>query len=262
MPKQEPNIRWRKSDTQKLQRLVKNFNAKLTRLAKKDPDNAKYLPERLSMKKIRSEITTRKDFNEAVSDFSLFTKRGQEEMLHSESKRTGLQITKWEYNYYNKRREKAEKIKREIYEELGDKEVLQAGKATGNKRKEMGKIRENELKPSKADFLNKTSKEWELAKRAIDKMLNADARLERQLTMRENYLKGLRESGILDAMPELEEIINELDPKTFYETTQIDETATFDFYKDPQAFQTLVENISNSWYTAYAKQKGYEWRPE
>ena len=34
----QPKIRWRKSDEQELKRVVKNFNAKLNRIEKKNPD--------------------------------------------------------------------------------------------------------------------------------------------------------------------------------------------------------------------------------
>ncbi len=44
MPRQY-NIRWREQDEKELRRVVRNFNDKLRRLVKKNPDNANILPQ-------------------------------------------------------------------------------------------------------------------------------------------------------------------------------------------------------------------------
>lgn len=45
MPKQY-NIKWRKSDREKISKTVRKFNAKITRTLKKHPEFAPYLPEK------------------------------------------------------------------------------------------------------------------------------------------------------------------------------------------------------------------------
>lgn len=70
-------IRRTEADNQRLRRLTKNYNAKLTRLAKKgyDKDN---LPGRVAIKDLNAQITTRQDYNRIVKQLEGFLVRGAE----------------------------------------------------------------------------------------------------------------------------------------------------------------------------------------
>lgn len=72
----QPNIRWRKADQADLSRAVKNYNAKISRLAKKDPTAE--LPPRVSIKEIRSGIKTRDDYKDALQSLRAFSAKGGE----------------------------------------------------------------------------------------------------------------------------------------------------------------------------------------
>ena len=50
------NIKWRQDDSERLTKAVKNFNAKITRLEKKNPENKNALPERVSAKQLKELI--------------------------------------------------------------------------------------------------------------------------------------------------------------------------------------------------------------
>lgn len=79
MPR-EYNIKWRESDEQKLRRAVKNYNAKISRL-EKDPEygiDRHLLPRRASVKDLREQIGTRKDFNRQIDKLQSFSQRGGE----------------------------------------------------------------------------------------------------------------------------------------------------------------------------------------
>ena len=75
------NIRWSQADEAELKRVVKNFNAKLTRLAKKDPQSAAALPERVSAAQLRDMIETRQDLNRELNALRRFSERGAEELV-------------------------------------------------------------------------------------------------------------------------------------------------------------------------------------
>lgn len=74
----QPNIRWRKADQEDLSRAVKNYNAKITRLAKKDP--MAELPQRVSVKDIRSGIKTRDDYKDVLQSLRSFSAKGGEKI--------------------------------------------------------------------------------------------------------------------------------------------------------------------------------------
>ena len=81
MAKRKYNIRWREADEKELRRVVKNFNAKITRLAKKDPKNAAALPERVSAAELRAMIKTRQDLQRELNALRRFSQKGAETLV-------------------------------------------------------------------------------------------------------------------------------------------------------------------------------------
>ena len=87
-------IRWNESDEQELKRAVRNFNAKLRRLEKKDPQkyNKNTLPtfwdsvnetytNRVSVGQMKELINTRNDLKRELNSLKRFSKRGSEEIV-------------------------------------------------------------------------------------------------------------------------------------------------------------------------------------
>lgn len=249
MPKQ-PNIRWRDRDHQELRREIKNFNARLSYAAKKNPDAAAFLPERMSMKKAVESIETRQDYNRLIQSMGRFNAQSAEIVKSSR----GAQASKWSVDEF-KRMQTAENRRRTLERKrIEAQEVKIAGKGQGVTRAQMGSISENALKPSQKKFKNLSQQEWDRAFKSMERLFNAQARKEQREKMRENYIRGLRNSGVLGAQPDLEGIIRSVDIDTFIETVETDEVATFAFYNDPQGFEVITKNIANAW-TAVANKK-------
>lgn len=209
-----------------------------------------FLPQTISRKDVYETIETRADFNRVINSLQRFSRRGAEDPYVS---KRGAKMTKWEkrefsikQNAVNRRRERERK-------KLEEKEVKVGGKGQGTTRAQMGTIKQNELKPSKKNPQNMSQKEWELARDNIDRALNRTAVAGKMETMRENYIKGLREAGILDADPQIEQYIRGISAQDFYDNVELDETATFQFYKDPQAFDVLVNYIGKTWKSVYTE---------
>lgn len=248
MAKQPSKIRWRDSDTAELQRVINNFNAKLYRLKKNNPELSDYLPDRVKKSDVIKSIETRADFNRVLNSYKRFSKRGAEAPVKSSR---GAKSTEWEVSEFNKKQAIENARRTRELKKLNEQEVKIAGKGTGVKRAEMGSVKENALKPSRKNFNNLSRKEWKLAITIFDKMLDASYREERLILMRENYLKGLTEQGFLDDSPELEEYIRGLDIQKFHDTVQTDDAGTFLFYKDPIAYEARREALLNTWRTAF-----------
>lgn len=75
------NIRWRESDLQELRRLAKNYNAKIARQrAKLIAEDKRYLasqlPPKVSVREMRKEIGTRKQFNSQLDEMQNFINTG------------------------------------------------------------------------------------------------------------------------------------------------------------------------------------------
>lgn len=243
MPKKS-RIRWRESDTRELQRTVKNYNAKINRLIKKNPEMSDFLPEKVTMKDARKSIETRADFNRLTKSLQRFSKKGAEKPVSS---KRGAKATQWEVDEFKKKQQIENARRTRERKKLEQQEVKSRGKTTGVTRAEMGSIKENSLKPSKKRFDNLSQKEWELAKKNIDNMLNANFRDEKRQKMKDNYIKGLIEAGFPD---EVIDLVRGMDLDKFLETVETDQEATFDFIYDPLELQVKSEALKEVWRNA------------
>ena len=241
MSNKSSKIRWRDSDTAELQRLIKNFNAKIYREIQKNPDAVNYLPERVKKSEAIKSIQTRSDFNRLTKSLKGFTKKGAEKPVKSSR---GATATQWEVDEFKKKQRVVNARRTRERNKLNEKEVKSRGKPTGMKRGEMGSIKENSLKPSKKKFDNLSQKEWDKAKANIDKTLNAQYREERKQHMKDNYIKGLQNAGYSD---EIVDIVQNTPLDDFLETVDTDTEATFDFIYDPIEQAKKEEALKQVW---------------
>ena len=98
MPKKH-KIRWRDSDVEQLAKKVKNYNAKLAYILKKNPEAAEWLPEKVTMKEIRKTIGTRRDYDRTIKRLESFTQRKAETPITNV---LGEKRTIWEINWAKK----------------------------------------------------------------------------------------------------------------------------------------------------------------
>lgn len=253
----QPNIRWTKNTLKELERLQNNFNAKMYRTKKKNPNLTGELLVRQNKTNAIANIKTRADFNKYIKELQDFSKRGSEKTVKGSR---GTHVTQWEYDVFKEREKQAEKIRIAEQKKFENKPVKIAGKKQDATRAQMGSIKENEMKPRDRKPENMTTKEYQKSIQRIDNILNDPKYFEkRQEVMRENYLKGLQDSNILDSAPHLKEMIEEIPLDKFFETVQLDETATFFHYKDEtQDHDVRVNTIVDAWETAYNEWKNNE----
>lgn len=67
MPKQR-QIHWRERDNKEIQRVIKNYNARLRTAMKQYPDYADAMPQKLTVKAAKQAIETRQDYNKFIDD--------------------------------------------------------------------------------------------------------------------------------------------------------------------------------------------------
>ena len=227
MPKKQYNIRWRESDLAELQRVITNFNAKIYRIRKKDPKAEEYLPKIAKKSDVIATITTRADYDRLLNSYRRFAKRGAEKPVKSSR---GAKFTEWEEREFKRKQGIVNAKRTRERNAVEDKELKSRGKGTGFKRKEMGTVRENELKPSRKNPRNMSKNEFQMAMRAIDRELNNADTLQRKLRMRQNYVKGMVDNGFSD------DVINavlQMQIDDFVDIVRTDREASFDFIYDP-----------------------------
>ena len=235
-------IRWNESDERELKRVVRNFNAKLKRLEKKDPQtyNKNTLPtfwdsenetytNRISIRQLKDLIQTRNDLKREINALKRFSKRGAEEIVFIPTNDNNVYITKWQRNEMNRRVSNINKRKRYRLEQLESIELEHDGNKLGYTRKEfgMGKIEVNELKQLEA--FNPSTERYNVKARfrSIMKQSQTDYFNAKDYALREKFLQGMQENYRENDIKEIVESIKNMDIKDFLN----------EFYKDPNAFE-------------------------
>lgn len=233
MPK-KPNIKWRDKDVAELQRVVRNFNAKLDRVANKNPDNAPYLPSKLSVKGLKSNIDTRQEFKRITNSIKRFSRKGAEEIVTSE---TGLTKTKYEI--------RENKLKARIVNRARNLEVKQLGLSIQNGT--MGSIENNNLKP-KVVHTNKTSKEWDKVVESLDRELKSNFKDELAEQYKERYLQAVKNVFGGDGY-ELYNFVDSLDALKMMRLSISNPILSIDYVYEPSdmELEEKADLILNEW---------------
>lgn len=216
------NISWRESDNQALSKAVKNFNAKISRLEKKNPEMAEYLPERMSVKKLKGLIDTRQDFNREINSLRRFTKRGAEEIVTIPNTDYKLKTTKWQKEDITRRVGTINRRRKARLDEISGYEATSRGEKLGYTRGEfgMGKADERALNPMKPFTQKMTRQDLKRkfeAARYNSRDLYFDSKDEQ---LRQNYIRGLERNYNPEDLADVIDSIENMDFKEFYKKWQ------------------------------------------
>lgn len=250
-----------KENLELLRKTVKNFNARVDYYAKKGFDGKNVvLPdkvhlrekitytedgeERTKVQKLIDSFANKREFNSYIAKLNRFNAETVQPV--KASKTSPDYTTKWQKGEYNRQKKKKEKERQKIL----DKEVKIAGEGTGQTRAGMGQVEDKQNFapiPKPDDLTPQELKDFDknLAKRNSELYKKA-----KQQLMKDNYLKGISNNGIKAGIEaygiDFDELMDELSPQEFYELTQTDEAAAFNFYKDPQEYDVLVRKIAGA----------------
>lgn len=211
------NIRWSQNDEAELKRVVKNFNAKLTRLAKKDPKNQNALPERVSAANLKNMIQSRQDLNRELNALRRFSERGAEELVDIPDNYYNEKITKWQRTEMNRRAGQVNRNRKIRREKIFGTEATDRGKPLGYSASvTMSEEEKAALQPIKVftKFQNRADinqKYRTLVKQSQTAYWNA-----RDNALKEGYIKALRQNlGTTAAVEEVIAHIENMDPGEF-----------------------------------------------
>lgn len=171
-------IKWRKSDTKKLANLARQFNAKITRVSKKYPDFAQYLPKRISTKEIKSRVATRQDFNRLYKEYSRFLKKGAEELVTTP---TGITVTKWDIQEAKYKVQAVNRSRARKRKELKGIVTTESGT--------MGSIQNANLMPKQFNLSD--INDWDAYVGNLDKQLHSQYYVKKEAKYRENFIQAL-----------------------------------------------------------------------
>lgn len=257
-------IKWREADLQELNRVVKNFNAKLRRLEKKNPENAKYLPkfsktvydedigedvivftDRLSVNQLKDLINTRRDFNREINALKRFSRRGAEEIVILPDTENNIKTTKWQRTEMNRRLANINKLREERLDLIKNTPV--AGTHYKHGDIGMGSQTEHDFSPFKISTpkMRQTDLKWKF--RNILKESQSNFYTESDEALRDNYIWSLMSNYYSD---DIEQVIGKIQTmdigdflKVFYANPGIFEWS----YHDNEQYNAYVDKIYDIW---------------
>lgn len=223
MPKRY-NIRWQQSDDEELRKAVKNFNAKIDRLAKKDPKSKSALPEKVTVRQMKELVSTRQDLKREIASLRRFSKRGAETLVEVPDSYYNLKVTKWQKEDMNRRAATINRKRNARRQEIADIEMTDRGKKLGYTRGQlgMGKADEVALEPIKVFTPKMTYTDLRKKMNVIRNESQSTYWNRREMMMMSNYIKSLREN-FSEKDPDVKAIIGaieKMDFKQFYKIWQ------------------------------------------
>ena len=227
-------IKWTRGDAKKVANLVRQFNAKITRITKKNPPIANALPERMNSQAIQQMYSqlTRKDFNRWVASTMRFLRKGAEEVVKTKA---GVTTTRWQLNEirYNLNAINAERRKR--------RERLKPSTTKGT----MGAISELELRPRRNLSQTIPKQDWERYVRGIERQVLSSYTSGRAEQYKRNYIQSIRNA--YGDQPELEAIIESLPAETIGEAYAYDPDLSINYQYFDVEIEYAVQNLIEKW---------------
>lgn len=202
------NIKWREQDEKELRRVVRNFNDKLRRLVKENPENQNILPQfwneqtqqfesRITAKNLKELIQTRADYNRQLNMLRRFGRRGAEEIIEAPTNEYGARTTKWQKSEMARMAQIVNRRRRERLENLENVKMLDSYGELGytlGQRFGMGLASRNSLNPIKTFTRSQTQADLKQKVRALMRESASNYAKDRDLMLKENFINELRKN--------------------------------------------------------------------
>lgn len=246
------NIRWTDADNKELRRVVKNFNAKISRLEKKNPELKNALPERASVKAIKELVSTRNDLKRELNSLQRFSKKGSETIVVAPGNEYNTKITKWQRTEMNRRAAVINRKREKRRNDLFNKELTSRGEPLGYTAGQlgMGKIASNELKPIKAFTPSMSKADLKKKFETLVKESQDNYWMKKELQLKESYMKTLLQNFSPEDVEEVAKRIEEMEFDEFYETFLEEGGTLEDIYPPPKGtpeYEAWVTQINSVW---------------
>lgn len=243
-------IRWTESDNKELNKVVRNFNAKLNRLAKKDPQNKNVLPDKISVRQLKELINTRADLKRELNSLRRFSKRGSEEIVIVPNTDYNVKVTKWQKTEMNRRVAIINRRRKHRLEELENLEVASRGETQGYTRGQlgMGKMEKVELHPMNSFTRRMTQSDVKYKWQSVLKQTQSDYFTQRDFMLRDNFIKSLEENYNPNDIKDVVSSINKMDIGDFLVKFNQDPDAfEWSYPPDEEQYQGYLSALKSTW---------------
>lgn len=242
-------IKWREQDSKEIERVVKNFNAKISRLAKKEPSIKNILPEKIKLKEFKSLINTRQDLKRELKSLKRFSQKGAEKIVVIPDTEYNLKTTAWQKKEMNLRIAVINRKRKKRLQEIEEIEIKDRGKATGYTKGQvgMGKAEKLALEPMNAFYRTMGNADLKKRWQSIVVQSQSDFFDKKDYMARENYIKSLLENFNENDIRDIVYKIEDMDIQEFIKIFR-EEGNTFEMaYPDPEKERQYINALRSIW---------------
>ena len=188
--------------------MVRNFNNKLSKLVKKNPENKNILPQfynedsgefesRITIEGLKEAIQTRQDYNRQINMLKRFSRKGAEEIIEAPGNQYGSRTTKWQKEETSRlvgivNRKRKERLNRLSAVEMANAEG-ELGYTLGDMFG-MGLASKNKLSPSRGFTPSQSQTDIKYKLRALIEESRTKHYKDKDEILKENYIKALSEN--------------------------------------------------------------------
>lgn len=224
-----------------INRLVKNFNAKIDYQSKVHPERARYQPEKIKVSEVKARITSPVSLRRETTNIKTYLKKGSEETV---TNKHGVTTTRY-------KKEKAVRLTKQY-----NRQVRKAEKKAGRSTK-TGSMGADVPKEKHFDFNAKTSqKEFDMFVEALEYNLSDKYITEKQRTFKNNYLNAIgKELGNGPNATKLYNLIGNMDPDKVFKGYNEDVDAegyrrdflSIEYTYNQEDAESAAESIYDNW---------------
>ena len=223
------NIKWRSQDESEARRVIRNFNAKIRREIARNPRNKSALPQfynsntgefesRITFENFKNMIDTRADYNRELNALKRFSRRGAEQIIGIPGNYNEARTTRWQLQELSRRtsiinqKRKAKLEKKQAIEMV---DTLGKTGYTYGEALRMGLIQDNVLKPTTA--YTEGMQQGDIKRKYRSLMIESQQKYydKKDIQLKENFIKGLRDSFSESEIREVITKIREMNPDEF-----------------------------------------------
>lgn len=261
MPRQY-NIKWREQDEQELRRVVRNFNDKLRRLVKANPENKNILPQfyneatgefesRITATMLKELIQTRADYNRQLNMLKRFSKRGAEEIVEAPDNTYGTRTTKWQKQEMGRMVGIVNRRRKERLDKLNLVEVMNSQGKLGYTLGQMfgmGLASKNQLRPTRAFTPSQSQTDLKYKWRGLLTESKTKYHLDRDALLKENYIATLKRNYFENDITDVIDEIRKMDTEAFLLKFEAKSDAfEFAYPPDRDQYQHYLEELKSYW---------------
>lgn len=242
-------IKWSKQDIEELNKVVKNFNSKITRLNKKNPENANIHPEKVSTADLKKLIETRQDLKRELNALRRFSKRGSELIVDAPDTQYNVKITKWQLTEMNRRVGIINRRRKRRLEEIQNTELQAGGKSLGYTQGQLGMqpAEINSLSPMNAFIPTMSQRDVNMRWKSIQKQSQNEYFNLKDEQCRINFINSIKENFNEKDVQDVISAIKNMDLKTFIATFRRT-GSTFELnYPDKEKYFEFVNQLKADW---------------